>query len=242
MRRSSSSGCPGCPSHAPARGFEQVFAQDDAARAQALRKARPDAGGDELPAHAAVGIHQQPVAEQRRPAELGHERPAELLEGVGQDDQLFMGTLRENLVLSDSWISDALVMNVLKQLGMYEVVASHPRGMDMPLTEAGGGLSGGQRQMLAIARMMLREPSIVFMDEPTSHMDQNSEARVIEVMSTWLKGRTLVLATHRPQLLTLVDTIAVLERGVVVTQGPRDEILEQLSKGVNTQHAEQVKA
>lgn len=171
--------------------------------------------------------------------------PAELrgfIGYVGQDDQLFMGTLRENLVLSDSWISDALVMNVLKQLGMYEVVASHPRGMDMPLTEAGGGLSGGQRQMLAIARMMLREPSIVFMDEPTSHMDQNSEARVIEVMSTWLKGRTLVLATHRPQLLTLVDTIAVLERGVVVTQGPRDEILEQLSKGVNTQHAEQVKA
>lgn len=65
---------------------------------------------------------------------------------------------------------------------------------------------------------------------------------MIEVMSTWLKGRTLVLATHRLQLLTLVDKIAVLERGVVVTQGPRDEILEQLSKGVTMQEAPQAGA
>lgn len=171
--------------------------------------------------------------------------PAELrgfIGYVGQDDQLFMGTLRENLVLSDSWISDVSILNVLKQLGMYEVVASHPRGMDMPLTEAGGGMSGGQRQMLAIARMMLREPSIVFMDEPTSHMDQNSEACVIEVMSTWLKGRTLVLATHRPQLLSLVDTIAVLERGVIVTQGPKENVLAQLSRGVPMHDTKQAQA
>lgn len=96
--------------------------------------------------------------------------------------------------------------------------------------------------MLAIARMMLREPSIVFMDEPTSHMDQNSEACVIEVMSTWLKGRTLVLATHRPQLLSLVDTIAVLERGVIVTQGPKEDVLAQLSRGVPMHDTKQAQA
>lgn len=152
---------------------------------------------------------------------------------VGQDAQLFMGTLRDNLVLSDNRITDSQVIDVLKKLDLYALVANHPRGLDMPLTEAGGGLSGGQRQLLAIARMMLRDPQFVFMDEPTSHMDQHSEIRVIEVLEHWLKGRTVLLATHRLQLLVWVDQIAVLERGNVIAQGPRDEVLKQLSAGIS---------
>ena len=161
--------------------------------------------------------------------------PAELrsrLGYVGQDAQLFLGTLRDNLVLSDSWISDARVIDVLQKLDMYNVVASHPRGLDMPLTEAGGGLSGGQRQLLAIARMMLRDPSLVFLDEPTSMMDQTTEAKVIEVLGHWLKGRTLVLSTHRLQLLVWVERIALMDRGQILLEGPREEVLKKLSTGV----------
>jgi ATP-binding cassette subfamily C protein LapB len=150
---------------------------------------------------------------------------------VGQDAQLFMGSLRENLVLSDSWISDAKVIDVLKQLDMYKMVAAHPRGLDMPLTEAGGGLSGGQRQMLTVARMMLRDPVYVFMDEPTANMDQDTEARVIRVVGEWLKGKTLLISTHRPQLLVWTNRIAVMQKGQIVSEGPRDEILQKLSKG-----------
>jgi ATP-binding cassette subfamily C protein LapB len=102
----------------------------------------------------------------------------------------------------------------------------------MPLAEAGNGMSGGQRQLLAIARMMLRNPKFVFMDEPTSHMDQQSEKRVIDVLGEWLKGRTLILATHRLQLLTWVDQIAVLEKGQVIASGERDDILKQLTTGI----------
>jgi ATP-binding cassette subfamily C protein LapB len=151
---------------------------------------------------------------------------------VGQDAQLFMGSIRDNLVLSDNRISDAQIIDVLKKLDLYALVANHPRGLDMPLFEAGGGLSGGQRQLLAIARMMLRNPQFVFMDEPTSHMDQQSEKRVIDVLQQWLVGRTVLLATHRLQLLTWVDQITVLERGVVIAQGPRDEVLKQLTVGI----------
>jgi len=161
--------------------------------------------------------------------------PAELrsrLGYVGQEAQLFLGTLRDNLVLSDSWISDARVIEVLQKLDMYPLVASHPRGLDMPLTEAGGGLSGGQRQLLAIARMMLRDPALVFLDEPTSMMDQATEAKVIAVLGQWLKGRTLVLSTHRLQLLVWVDRIALMERGQIVLDGPREEVLRKLSTGV----------
>lgn len=162
--------------------------------------------------------------------------PAELrsrIGYVGQDAQLFMGTLRENLVLSDTWISDTQIVDVLQKVDLYHLVSSHPRGLDMLLTEAGGGLSGGQRQLLAIARMMLRNPAFVFMDEPTSAMDQNTESRIIKVLSEWLKGRTVVLSTHRPQLLVWVNRIMVMDKGALIAQGPRDEMLKKLARGVN---------
>jgi ATP-binding cassette subfamily C protein LapB len=162
--------------------------------------------------------------------------PAELrsrLGYVGQEAQLFQGSLRDNLVLSDSWISDARVIDVLKKIDLYNMVASHPRGLDMPLTEAGGGLSGGQRQLVAIARMMLRDPTLVFLDEPTSMMDQTTETKVIEVLGAWLKGRTLVLSTHRLQLLVWVERIALMDQGRILLEGPREEVLKKLSTGIS---------
>jgi ATP-binding cassette subfamily C protein LapB len=96
-------------------------------------------------------------------------------------------------------------------------------------------LSGGQRQLLSIARMMLRNPQLVFMDEPTANMDQNSEARVIAVLKTWLRGRTLLMSTHRPQLLEWVDHIAVIDGGQCVAMGPKQEMIERLSRGIDVQ-------
>jgi ATP-binding cassette subfamily C protein LapB len=154
---------------------------------------------------------------------------------VGQDPMLFMGTLRENLMLADSWIPDTRLIDVLKRLDLYPLVAAHPRGLDMPLTETGGGLSGGQRQLLSIARMMLRDPEFVFMDEPTSHMDQNTETRVIAELKTWLVGRTALLATHRPQLLELADAVGVIEAGQCLAQGPKAEMIERLARGVSVE-------
>jgi ATP-binding cassette, subfamily C, bacterial LapB len=167
--------------------------------------------------------------------ELGQIEPASLrarLGWVGQQPMLFMGTLRENLVLADSWISDQRIVRVLQRLDLYGLVAHHPRGLDLPLTEAGGGLSGGQLQLLSMARMMLREPALVFLDEPTSAMDQTTEAVVISALRDWLPGRTVLLATHRPQLLELVDSMAVLDQGRCLSQGPRQAMLEQLTRGI----------
>ena len=152
---------------------------------------------------------------------------------VGQDPQLFMGTLRDNLVLSDSWISNQRIHEVLRQLGLYDMVAAHPRGLDMPITEAGGGLSGGQRQLVSIARMMLREPKLVFMDEPTASMDQNTESRVITTLKPWLQGRTVLMSTHRPQLLEWADTIAVVDAGQCVAFGEKQDMLDKLTRGID---------
>ena len=172
--------------------------------------------------------------------ELQQIEPAEVrscMGYVGQDPQLFMGTLRENMVLSETWISDTKIIEVLKSLNLYEMVAAHPRGLNMPITEAGGGLSGGQRQLLSIARMMLRDPQLVYMDEPTANMDGNTEAHVIAVLKAWLKGRTLLMSTHRPQLLEWADVVAVIEAGQCVMVGPKQEMIEKLSRGIDVKAA-----
>lgn len=156
---------------------------------------------------------------------------------VGQEPQLFMGTLRDNLVLSDSWINSSQIHDVLRKLGLYDMVAAHPLGLDMPITEAGGGLSGGQRQLVSIARMMLRDPRMVFMDEPTSSMDQNTEARVIAVLKEWLNNRTVLMSTHRPQLLEWADSIAVIDAGQCVAFGGKQEMLNKLTRGIDVRAA-----
>lgn len=152
---------------------------------------------------------------------------------LGQDTQLFFGTLRENLVLGDAWISDQHILEVLQLLELHHLINQHPRGLDMTLSESGGGLSGGQRQLIAIARLMLRSPRVVLLDEPTSAMDPNTEARIIQVLGRWLSDKTLVLVTHRTQLLEWVDQIGVVDQGHMVAIGGKAEMLAKLSSGIS---------
>jgi ATP-binding cassette subfamily C protein LapB len=81
--------------------------------------------------------------------------------------------------------------------------------------------------------MMLRDPKLVFMDEPTASMDQNTEARVIATLKPWLQGRTVLMSTHRPQLLEWADTIAVIDAGQCVAFGGKQEMLEKLTRGID---------
>jgi ATP-binding cassette, subfamily C, bacterial LapB len=164
--------------------------------------------------------------------------PAELRGVVGlmtQDPRLFLGTLRENLDLArgDRPADDVRLVAVLRALGLDAMVARHPRGLDMQLGEDGAGLSGGQKQLVALARLMLRDPQIVLLDEPTSGLDQTTERAVLNAMAEWSAGRTLVVATHRPAVLELVDRIVVLEQGRVVLDAPRAAALEQLARGIS---------
>jgi ATP-binding cassette subfamily C protein LapB len=164
--------------------------------------------------------------------------PAELRAVVGlmpQAPRLFLGSLRDNLELArtDQPTDDGRLVEVLRAVGLDATVARHPRGLDMQLGEDGAGLSGGQKQLVAIARMLLRDPRVVLLDEPSSGLDQTTERAVLVALAQWCRGRTLVVATHRPAALELVDRIVVLEQGQVVLDGPRAEVLEQLARGVS---------
>ncbi len=98
-------------------------------------------------------------------------------------------------------------------------------GYDRRLADRGEGLSGGQRQSVAIARALAAKPPVLLFDEATSGMDQQSEAALIERLRLELKGRTLIVITHRQPFLALVDRVMVVEGGRIVADGPRDQIL-----------------
>ncbi|WGE86790.1 ATP-binding cassette domain-containing protein [Actinobacillus equuli subsp. haemolyticus] len=98
----------------------------------------------------------------------------------------------------------------------------------MPLGENGQGLSGGQKQLVALARLTLKDPKVVLLDEPTSDLDQGSEMMVLNALANWTKNRTMSVVTHRPQVLRIVERVIVVENGKIVLDGPRDAVLAKL--------------
>ena len=157
--------------------------------------------------------------------------PALLRTHVGlllQGADLFHGSIRENITLGDPGATDDQVLRAAHTAGALEWVGRMPMGFDTPLRERGHGLSGGQRQSIALARTLLRRPKILLLDEPTSEMDGRTEQKVIQRLKADLTDRTLILVTHRPALLELCDRILVLEHGRKLEDGPKDEVLKRL--------------
>jgi len=150
---------------------------------------------------------------------------------VGQDPVLFRASLRDNLLMAAPHVSDERLQHVLRLTGMVIWVAAHPMGLDMPLGENGTSLSGGQRQMVALARALMSDAQVIFLDEPTSAFDAAGEQRLLEALQPELQGKTVVLATHRPGPLSLVSRLVLLDGGQMVADGPRDAVLQAVKEG-----------
>lgn len=145
-----------------------------------------------------------------------------------QEICLFSGTLRENLLMA--WPApptEEELLHVAEVAGVLDYARLHPLGLDMPLDERGVGLSGGQAQALALARALARNPEILILDEPSSNLDVEAEARLCRRMRPTLEGRTLILLTHRLSLLEMVDRVLVLDRGKVVQDGPISAVVRK---------------
>ncbi len=160
--------------------------------------------------------------------------PAELRKAIGyvpQDVTLFYGTLRENITVGMPYVEDHGILQAAELAGLQELVGNHPRGFDMPIGERGESLSGGQRQAVAIARAIVHEPTMLLLDEPSSSMDHSTEEALKRRLTDYAKDRTMVLVTHRNSLLDLVDRLIVVDRGVIVCDGPKPRVIEALSSG-----------
>jgi len=167
--------------------------------------------------------------------------PFELRRQVGlvlQDPELFNGSVKENILLSDPTASDTRLLEIARRAGVEEFVARHPAGFDMPVGERGHLLSGGQRQAVALARTMLVDPRVLFLDEPSSSMDLATERQLIGHLSHSLQAdHTVLIATHRFSLLRLVSRIIVLDNGRVAADGERDAVLAQLKMSIGGDQA-----
>ena len=160
--------------------------------------------------------------------------PSEVRAAVGivaQAGDLFSGTIKENLLMAAPEATDEEIIDAAKAAGVDDFVSRHPRGYDMNVGERGTNLSGGQRQAVAIARLLLTKPKIVFLDEPSGSMDLASERQLIKQLKVAFdRNTTLIVSTHRYSMLELVDRLIVIEQGRVVADGVKEQVIQALQK------------
>lgn len=150
---------------------------------------------------------------------------------IAQDVVLFNGSVRDNITASLPHATEEEVLAAAKASGVHDFMARHPMGYDAPVGEHGEGLSGGQRQAIALARAMLLKPKVMVCDEPTNAMDTQAEAAFAKYMHEQSKDVTMILITHKTVMLPLVDRLILLDQGRVVIDGPRDKVIEALNGG-----------
>ena len=158
-----------------------------------------------------------------------------LAESIGflqQDGRLFAGTLRDNLILGMHDPGDDRILAVAERTGLMKlVISNNPKGLMQEISEGGLGLSAGQKQLTNLTRVFLRRPSVWLLDEPTSSMDRQTEIQVLQALSESLRpSDTLVMVTHKTEMLPLVDRLIVVAQGQVVLDGPKDQVIERLQR------------
>jgi ABC-type multidrug transport system fused ATPase/permease subunit len=152
---------------------------------------------------------------------------AELRRNVGlvtQEVQLFPASLRDNLTLFDDTVSDAAIWQGLDELGLTQWVSQLPDGLDTRLATAGNGLSAGEAQLLALARLWLKDPPLIILDEASSRLDPATERLLEQALDRLLTGRTAIIIAHRLRTVRRADQILVLERGSVKEYGPAEQL------------------
>ncbi len=160
--------------------------------------------------------------------------PAELRKNIGyvpDEPMLFFGTVRDNIVLGAPYVDDLAVLRAADISCASEFINRHPQGFDMPIGERGLGLSSGQKQAVAVARGLLLDPPILLFDDPSNSLDNRSEDNLKIKLEQHIKGKTLILITHRASMLSLVDRLLVIDNGRILADGPKEQILKALSGG-----------
>jgi len=147
---------------------------------------------------------------------------------VLQDVQLFSGSIIENITMGRGDISKDEIVEASKISGLDDFLGKMPGGYELILQDKGNGLSGGQKQAIAITRAIVHKPSHFIFDEPTSAMDMNSEQLFIENFKSVASNATVLLVSHRMPLLNLVDRVIVMNEGRIVEDGPKDDVLKKL--------------
>jgi ATP-binding cassette subfamily C protein LapB len=146
-----------------------------------------------------------------------------------QDTKLFSGTLRDNLSIGLVNVSDEDILKTAKLTGLIGLISALPKGLDTEVPEGGESVSGGQRQLIALTRMLIGNSKVLLLDEPTASMDEGTERHILNTLHQNLtKEQTLVVVTHKPSLLSLVDRIVILNERGIVADDKKEAVLKML--------------
>jgi ATP-binding cassette subfamily C protein LapB len=160
--------------------------------------------------------------------------PSDLRRNIGylpQDITLFHGTIRDNILFGTRQVTEYQLIRAVQLSGVNVFTDNDTQGLDQQVGENGGSLSRGQRQSIVLARAILNSPQILLLDEPTASLDARAEKQFIKSINATAKDRTMLLITHKMDLLKLVDRIIVLDKGKLIIDGPKNKVLEQLKNG-----------
>ena len=163
---------------------------------------------------------------------ISSERRAELIGYLPQQARMISGTLRDNLTMGLPYVSDEEIVAAVQATGLAGFLAGRPEGVHMRIAEGGGGLSGGQRQLVGLTRLLLARPNVWLVDEPTSAMDDGTEERCLAALRAAVQpDQTFILVTHKLRLIEMVDRLIVLTPQGIALDGPRDAVIARLQQG-----------
>ncbi|QCU90733.1 type I secretion system permease/ATPase [Thiomicrorhabdus sediminis] len=165
---------------------------------------------------------------------LKHFDPAVLRRHIGympQENTLFFGTLKENITITNPFVSDEQILKVTKFCGLNSLLQTHSAGLELPVGEQGRLLSGGQKQAVALARALVGEPPILLFDEPTGSFDYACRKDFVQRVPEIAKGKTLLMITHNINLIQKASRVMVMDSGKVIADGPTETVLEALRQG-----------
>jgi len=150
---------------------------------------------------------------------------------LAQEHKMFSGTLRDNLAIGLVGVTDELILNVSKATGLINLISALPKGLDTEVPEGGESVSGGQKQLIALTRMLIASNNIILLDEPTASMDEGTERHILNVLKANIKKeQTMIVVTHKPVLLNLVDRIIVLTPEGIAMDNTKEIVLNTLAQ------------
>ncbi len=161
----------------------------------------------------------------REVRELSRKRLRKQFAVVPQDVFLFPGTVASNVAAGAETVDRARVREVLERIGALELIEARDEGIDTVVRERGANFSAGERQLIALARALYRDPPIMILDEPTANIDSDTEARLQRAMETAMSGRTALIIAHRLSTIRNADRIVCLHLGQVAEQGTHEELV-----------------
>ncbi len=154
--------------------------------------------------------------------------PVDLRRSIGyvpQEPFLFMGSIKDNITIGEQYATDEQILKAAQIAGVHDFLGKHEKGYDLIVGERGEGLSGGERQAVTLARAILSNPNILVFDEPTNMMDELSENLFKKKVQGIIQNKTVIIITHKPSLLSIVDRLIVVEDGKIVADGPKEKII-----------------